>query len=72
MEFSIAVDAAVDVPSGRVCLDSREVVRREVQQVLPVMILVVAFGRWAPLDEEQGVGLLYVARRFVNLERKDL
>jgi hypothetical protein len=62
----------VDVPSGRVGLDSRKVVCREVEQVLPIVVLVVAFGRRAPLDEEQGVGLLYVARRFVNLERKDL
>jgi hypothetical protein len=72
VQFALAIDAAVDVPRRWVGLDSREVVGGEVEQVLPVVVLVFAFGRRAPFDEEQRVRLRNVARRFVNLERKDL
>jgi hypothetical protein len=72
VEFTITVNAAVDIPCRRISLDSREIVGRKIEQVLPVVVLVFAFGRRAPLDEEQRVRLRYVAGGLVNLERKDL
>jgi hypothetical protein len=68
VQFALAVDAAMDVPRRRIGLDTGEIVGRKIEQVLPVVILVVAFGRRTPLDEEQRVRLRDVARRFVNLE----
>jgi hypothetical protein len=62
----------VDIPRRGVSLDSREVVGRKIEQVLPIVILVVAFGRGAPLDEEQRVRLRNIARCLVDLERQGL
>lgn len=72
VQFAVAVYAAVYIPCRRVGLDASQVVGLQIQQILPVMMAIVTFGRRTPFDEVKAVGLWDITWRFVDLKRQSL
>ena len=71
MHGTVALDAPVYVLRRRGCFDLSQVVGLEIQQILPVVVAILATGR-IPFDKEKLTCLWDVAGSFVDLKRQHL